>query len=229
MERLVKLVCIRYYCCPFAQETVCSMKNSQYLVELIERIGNLLRSEERELGKADGLQPVHVQVLEYLALCNRFSNTPLSLSHYLGISKGTVSQSVIVLENKGLIEKVQDNNDRRVVHLLLTDRGKQVVKNAFANEQWSNTCERLPAQQRERMAEDLSQLLIELTRQHNAQSFGVCRTCEHFTYEDSNYSCGLLQIPLEASETAKLCHEHSLADSKADSTEKTENKCYDAP
>ncbi len=186
------------------------MKNSQYLLELIERIGNLLRLEERELGKADGLQPVHVQVLEYLALCNRISNTPLSLSRYLGISKGTVSQSVIVLENKGLISKSQDENDRRIVHLLLTDAGKDVVKNAFSNEQWSNTCERLPAQQRERMAEDLTQLLQELTQQHHVQSFGVCRTCKYFCYEGSNYSCGLLQVPLEASETAKLCHEHTM-------------------
>jgi len=184
------------------------MKNSQYLLELIERIANLLRLEERELGKADGLQPVHVQVLEYLSLCNRFSNTPLSLSRYLGISKGTISQSVIVLENKGLID------DRRIVHLILTATGKNVVKNAFANAQWSNTCERLPAQQRERMAEDLAQLLLELTRQHSAQSFGICRTCQYFHYEDSNYSCGLLEIPLEASETAKLCYEHSLLDSK---------------
>ena len=193
------------------------MKNSQHLLGLIERIGNLLRLEERELGKADGLQPVHVQVLEYLALCNRFSNTPLSLSRYLGISKGTVSQSVIVLENKGLIKKVQDNNDRRIVHLMLSETGKNVVKNAFANERWSNTCERLPAQQRERMAEDLAQLLLELTRQHSMQSFGVCRTCKYFTYENSNYSCALLQIPLKASETAKLCHEHCFFDSKTGS------------
>lgn len=193
------------------------MKNSQYLLELIERIGNLLRLEERELGKADGLQPVHVQVLEYLALCNRFSNTPLSLSRYLGISKGTVSQSVIVLENKGLISKSQDSTDRRVVHLSLTESGKAIVKNAFASEYWSNTCERLPAQQRERLAEDLSQLLLELTRQHSAQSFGVCRTCKHFSYENSNYSCELLQIPLAASETAKLCHEHTFVENKASS------------
>jgi len=193
------------------------MKNSQHLLELIERIGNLLRLEERELGKADSLQPVHVQVLEYLALCNRFSNTPLSLSRYLGISKGTVSQTAIVLENKGLIEKVQDKNDRRIIHLLLTDAGKNVVKNAFANEYWSNTCERLPAQQRERMAQDLSQLLLELTQQHKAQSFGVCRTCKYFTYEGSHYTCGLMQVQLTASETAKLCHEHCFADDQTSS------------
>ncbi|MBL1293016.1 MAG: winged helix-turn-helix transcriptional regulator [Thiotrichales bacterium] len=205
------------------------MKNSQYLVELIERIGNLLRLEERELGKADGLQPVHVQVLEYLALCNRFSNTPLSLSRYLGISKGTISQSVIVLENKGLIEKAQDKTDRRVVHLMLTNNGKRVVKSAFANEQWSNTCERLPAQQRERMAEDLAQLLTELTRQHSAQSFGVCRTCQHFNYDNSNYSCRLLQIPLEACETAKLCHEHSLLEDKTEASATANTKSHTAP
>lgn len=187
------------------------MKNSQYLLELIERIGNLLRLEEREAGKSDGLQPVHIQVLEYLALCNRFSNTPLSLSRYLGISKGTVSQSLMVLENKGLISKSQDKHDRRVIHLSLTDAGKNVVKTVFTNQHWSNTCEQLPAQQRERMAEDLSQLLQALIQQRGASSFGVCRTCKHFAYTCGVYHCELLHIDLQASETAKLCHEHCFS------------------
>lgn len=37
--------------------------------KLIERIGNLLRSEQRKQYAAIGLQPIHGQVLESLASC----------------------------------------------------------------------------------------------------------------------------------------------------------------
>ncbi|MGZ8137529.1 MAG: MarR family winged helix-turn-helix transcriptional regulator, partial [Methylococcaceae bacterium] len=94
---------------------------------LIERISNLLRSEERKKYAAIGLQPVHVQVLDYLSTCNRFSDTPASLAEYLGLTKGTVSQSLQVLERKGYVEKRQDSVDGRVVHLTLSAVGAQLL------------------------------------------------------------------------------------------------------
>ena len=41
-----------------------------------------------------------VLVLFYLNQANRFSNTPQALTEYLGLTKGTVSQTVLVLESR---------------------------------------------------------------------------------------------------------------------------------
>ena len=74
------------------------MKTEQ-IYEYLERIANLLRTDTRKLGVGKGLQPVQMEALHYLSCCNRYSNTPVAVSDYLGLTKGTVSQTLGVLEN----------------------------------------------------------------------------------------------------------------------------------
>ena len=91
--------------------------NQTNLYPLIERIGNLLRTELRKSGHDLGLQPVHLEALHFLSICNRYSDTPMAVTDYLGATKGTVSQTLKVLETKGYLTKVVDVKDRRVQHL----------------------------------------------------------------------------------------------------------------
>ncbi|SMG62885.1 transcriptional regulator, MarR family, partial [methanotrophic bacterial endosymbiont of Bathymodiolus sp.] len=97
-------------------------------LKLIERISTLLRAEQRKKYSSLGLQPVHVQTLDYLANCNRFSDTPAAVTDYLGLTKGTVSQTLQVLERKGYLEKIQDLVDKRIVHLKILPLGQQLLK-----------------------------------------------------------------------------------------------------
>ena len=46
-------------------------KNPLVLLELVERLGNLMRTELRKAGAEEVLQPVHLQALTYLAKANR--------------------------------------------------------------------------------------------------------------------------------------------------------------
>ena len=55
--------------------------------DLIERMAALIRSEERKKCAEFGLQPVHLQVLDYLSRCNRYSDTPAALTNYLGMTR----------------------------------------------------------------------------------------------------------------------------------------------
>jgi hypothetical protein len=50
------------------------------LFDLVERLSLLTRADLRQAGAAQGLQPVHLQVLFYLNQANRFSNTPQALT-----------------------------------------------------------------------------------------------------------------------------------------------------
>ena len=72
------------------------------LFESIERMAALMRAEERRRCAECGLQPVHLQVLDYLLICNQYSNTPAAVSKYLGMTRGTVSQTLLLLEKKRL-------------------------------------------------------------------------------------------------------------------------------
>ena len=90
---------------------------------LIERVGRLLSSE----AHAEGLLPVQWEALRYLARANRFSKTAAALTAYLGITKGTVSQTLKALEAKGLVRKVPNEKDRRSNHLSITPRGQKLL------------------------------------------------------------------------------------------------------
>lgn len=98
--------------------------------DLIERMAALLRSEERKKCTSLGLQTVHLQALSYVSRCNKYSDTPAALTNYLGMTRGTVSQTLSLLEKKGYIKKTADTTDRRVVHLALLPEGSAILEQA---------------------------------------------------------------------------------------------------
>jgi DNA-binding MarR family transcriptional regulator len=178
------------------------MDSNQYLFELIERIGNLLRTEDRRLGHSHGLQPVHIQALDYLSRCNHMSDTPLALSQFLGISKGTTSQSLLVLQNKGYIKKSPDKDDRRVVHLQLSPKGNKLL------DHFNYPDSGLPAAEQDATAQALSRILRSLIEQQQGKSFGVCHSCRHFQQQGKGYHCGLIGAALQPDWIDNICHEH---------------------
>ncbi|HEX5748870.1 MAG TPA: helix-turn-helix domain-containing protein, partial [Archangium sp.] len=106
------------------------------LFDLVERLSLLTRADLRQAGAAQGLQPVHLQVLFYLNQANRFSNTPQALTEYLGLTKGTVSQTVLVLARRRLISRYADPRDGRVVRLILAEGGTTLLKTLSAGSAW---------------------------------------------------------------------------------------------
>ena len=96
-------------------------------VFVLERLAALLQQLVREDAARHGLLPVHLQVLGYLAQANRYSDIPIAVASYLGITRGTVSQTLAMLERKGLISRSGDDRHGRRVHLKLTTTGEEVL------------------------------------------------------------------------------------------------------
>jgi len=181
---------------------------------LIERISNLLRSEERKKFAAIGLQPVHIQVLDYLSTCNRFSDTPAAVAEYLGLTKGTISQSIQVLERKSYVEKSQDTQDGRVVHLALSTAGKQLLDDIKPLDIFAQAQHAVSTQGFSTLEAALSSILAELQKANNARSFGVCQSCVNFIEVENHYLCNLTQLPLSQTDAKKICREHILAEDR---------------
>ena len=93
--------------------------------DLIERLGNLVRADVRAVCNEYGVRPVQLEVLRFLTQCNRYSDTPQAVTEFLGLTKGTVSQTIKVLEQKGLLGKQDDVTDKRLVHLKPTLKGRK--------------------------------------------------------------------------------------------------------
>lgn len=179
------------------------------LFDLLERLSSLTRVWFREHPKLTDLQPIQLSALMYLGRCNRYSNTPLAVTEYLGLTKGTVSQSLKALETKGLLVKTQDTRDKRSVHLLLTEPAQALLDAVMPPDFLVNAAQRMGAR-----AEDLEGLLLELLRHiqqgENVPSFGLCRTCRFHQTLEAGAFCGLTQEPLEPMETELICREHAF-------------------
>jgi MarR family transcriptional regulator, negative regulator of the multidrug operon emrRAB len=177
---------------------------------LIERISTLLRAEQRKKYTALGLQPVHAQVVEFLAKCNRHSDTPAAVGEYLGLTKGTMSQTLQVLERKGYIAKNMDVTDGRIIHLSLTEAGVKLV-DEFRPLDVFEQAESLVAKQNFSTLEQALQATLEALQTANqSKSFGLCRTCTHFSeVGHEEYHCQLTHLPLTPLDAEKICREHS--------------------
>lgn len=178
--------------------------------KLIDRISTLVRSEERKKYAALGLQPIQGQILDYLAQCNNLSDTPAAVAEYFGLTKGTVSQSLQVLERKGYIEKNPNEQDRRILHLRLSDAGESVLKEIQSLEIYSAAEQAIPGGQSDALNRALLSTLSALQKANNLKSFGVCYSCYYFSEVKHHYHCNLTQQPLNQKDALKICREHVL-------------------
>ena len=176
--------------------------------KLIERISSLLRSEERKKYAAIGLQPVHGQVLEYLGKCNKYSDTHAAVAEYLGLTKGTVSQTIQILERKHYLEKNTSSLDGRVVHLSLTESGQKLIDELKPLDVFKNAESKISDHEFDTIGNALQTTLLVLQKVNQSKSFGLCRSCSYFSVEENHYLCGLTQQPLDRDDTDKICREH---------------------
>ncbi len=174
------------------------------ILNLVDSIGNLLRSEEKKFLQPLGLQPIHLHVLMYLSMSNKYSNNPAALTKYLGNTKGTTSQSINVLESKGYLVKEKSTKDKRIVKLYLTEKATEIIKKLsfedsedFFNDRSMEITENV-----------LTNILKSLQLSNQSMTFGICKTCDFFIDEGDGFRCGLTQEPLFDYEIDLVCQEH---------------------
>lgn len=180
------------------------------IFDVIERMSALIRSEERKKCTEFGLQVVHLQVLDYLSRCNKYSDTPAALANYLGMTRGTVSQTLLLLEKKGYVQKTTDTVDRRVVHLNLLPDGRAMLEQARPSELFNQAADLLRQDSLGHYDETLASVLTALQKSNKSHTFGLCKTCQYFTLLPDGHLCGLTKETLTEEDSGKICQEHSV-------------------
>jgi len=178
----------------------------------LERLARVLRAREHD----GGLTPAQREALRYLARANRFSNTPGALTRYLGATKGTISQTVMALERKGLIAKAA-RDAKKSVRLSLTDKGRATL----AGDPWvqlEQALDALGGKTRRRMQRGIAELLAGEIARGGLHSFGVCASCRFFREKGRDgeakgpHLCMLFEDALSGEDAGRICIEHAAAD-----------------
>ncbi len=174
---------------------------------LLERLARVIHND----AHADGLKPTQWEALRYLARANRFSRSPSALTSYLGVTKGTVSQTLQALERKGLIEKTTASQDRRAVALTLTVEGEELLVQDPLHELEQGLAA-LPEATQHALGDHLQALMQEMLKRRDGRPFGACRSCSHFRREHEQgdpHFCGLLREPLSVADSQQHCVEQT--------------------
>jgi DNA-binding MarR family transcriptional regulator len=174
------------------------------IIAQIERLARMMRQGSH----TQGLVPVHWEALRYLARANRFSNSPGALARYLGSTKGTVSQTVLTLEKRGLIVKSSRGSDGRGLALTLTPAALSLLAKD-PQQPLIAAAGDLSGKTAKRFARAVAILLAAEIERQEEPSFGSCVTCKHLTLDDGSIRCAAFHVALEDHELSQVCVEHA--------------------
>ncbi len=185
-------------------------ESTDHIVDLIERLGRVARSAQH----AEGMKPAQWVALRFLARANKFSKTPGALADFLSSTRGTVSQTLIALEKKGLIRRMTDPGDARVKQLELTHKGRTVVARdpLHVLEDAVASIGDEPV-----LVNNLERILRNFIRMNGNRQFGVCLGCRHFrsngatNHASGPHHCTLSGEPLNETDSNQICREHEAS------------------
>jgi DNA-binding MarR family transcriptional regulator len=180
-------------------------------VQSLERLTRLIRADEH----VGDLNPAQWGALRYLSRCNRFSNAPAALTRYLGATKGTVSQTLIALQRKGLIEKSARPGEARSVVLSITEEGERRLQ----ADPWRILDELLGdgTKSRNKLSATSAKLLDKLLKARGLPTFGACASCRYFregaapSDVKGKHWCLNFEEPITKTEAEKICASHDPA------------------
>ncbi len=175
----------------------------------LERLARLVRSGEH----SSDLNPAQWEALRYLSRCNRFSNSPAALTRYLAATKGTISQTLIALERKGLISKAPRPGEARSVVLSLTPQGTEKLE----QDPWADLASLLEGMKpklRQRFSLATEKLVNKMLKPKALPTFGACASCRYFREGGApadvkgKHWCLLFEQPITKPEAQKICASH---------------------
>lgn len=180
---------------------------------MLQRLSILLNAEYRRVASELGLQDVHVQILSFLQQANRYSNTLAAVTEYLGSTKGTASQSISLLEKKGLLTRMPDAQDKRVSRLLLTPEGITMLESIVGDNVVHQSLDHINGRGDKQVRLLLSDLLRTCQLTHGRKAFGICAACRHHQIAaDGSRRCGLTSEALSEDDSALICREYDAAE-----------------
>jgi DNA-binding MarR family transcriptional regulator len=173
---------------------------SQTLGQL-ERLARLVRAA----GQEGNLSPAQWDALRFVSRANRFSNSPIALSQYVGATKGTTSQTIAQLAEKGFLLKADRQKDGRSVALLLSEKGASQLK-TDPLQSLHKVIGKMSSKTQRRFAKGLTELLQVEHRRQKQPSFGSCGDCRY--YREAPDHCMKFAENLYNEDLTRICVAH---------------------
>jgi DNA-binding MarR family transcriptional regulator len=173
---------------------------SDEIAELLIHIGRSSRGEDL----ASPLTAAQWTCLRFFARANRVSRTPSAFASFQVTTRGTASQTIKTLEEKGLLARFRSDRDGRSVRLEITEQGNETL-NADPLADLMRLIDLIKPKERAAFLATLSLLSETLAGLKGAQAFGTCKACTHYTSSDGGGYCDCIAAELAPGDVGKLC------------------------
>lgn len=177
-------------------------------------IGQAIKHMLWQKSKLEKLTPAQIQILLYLNYSRPDTTTVNALAKYLSCTPATVSGILDVLQNKNLIERKKQNDDRRKVILALTEKGTAEIS---ALQDVGKDIEEMVKDFSEKEQEVLQRLLAKMATKLAEKGMivdsDICAKCCFFLRDKNPASekphyCNLLNVLLSDSDIYTECPDY---------------------
>ncbi len=167
------------------------------LVASLHKVGEVFKSLLLQTGKMHGLSPIQIQILLFVAYHQKPGLSTVShLSQELNLTKPTVSDAVRVLFQKGLIEKLT-NEDTRSYSIFLTENGRGLLpKLEEVDKVVLQALSLLPDAAKAELLGSMLTILDTLEDKGIIRGQRMCLRCQYLHRKPTEYYCQLLEKKL---------------------------------
>ncbi|CUS77984.1 DNA-binding transcriptional regulator, MarR family [Candidatus Kryptonium thompsonii] len=185
----------------------------------LERISRVFRLLLWDIAKDENLSPIQIQFLIFL-LYNKPSRRRITdIANEFNLTKATVSDAISSLEEKNLIEKDKNTEDKRSYAIKLTPKGKKLAKQlSIWADVLKNNLKNFNQEEKEAVLKFIFKLIESLYEAGIITIQRMCFSCLYFQRDihpnpEAPHHCNFLNKPLSIVELRLDCEDYAPIES----------------
>ena len=181
------------------------------IVAALEKISEVFRVLLWTEAKEHKLSPIQMQLLIFIKYHAADKHRRIAaMAREFNLTKATISDSIRVLEQKGLIKRTDDAIDSRSFNFSLTEQGLKLtgmIENFTLP--LDGAIATLPPQQKETILLSVLDLIYRLNQNGVISTQRMCYNCFYYAGDrQQTHFCNLMQKPLLVDDLRIECPEH---------------------
>lgn len=164
------------------------------IVDALEKVSQALRTLAWKKSVEQSINPIQLQILSFL-FTHKDDRAKVSLlAREFNISKASISDTIKLLETKGLIEKIYDESLSKQFVIQLTQEGSiKAAEVSLFDEVLLSGVGKIVPLDKEKLYFLLSEIILGLHEQEVITHQRMCKSCKHYRGEGEKHYCSLLQ------------------------------------
>jgi DNA-binding MarR family transcriptional regulator len=182
------------------------------IIVALERVGEAFRVLLWQQGQVLKLSPIQIRILIFCLFHSAEKCKVGYLAQEFNLDKSTISDSVKVLAQKELIERMVSLEDARTFTISLTDSGKKIAQQtaSFAMP-FEKPIENLNDTQKEVLLVSLLELIHKLQQAGIINLQRMCFSCQFYQKQNQKHYCRFLSTQLNNDDLRVDCPEYEMA------------------